>query len=120
MGKLRIPYVEIKEVEIDFDKVADIIYQCCKEDGFIDEYIENEETPEDAAEDMYASEDVKDIIANELPAEMDLYDIVWEDVYLEDNIYSALIGPLTERVKNDLIKKQEQLDKGEENIEDNA
>ena len=77
MGKLRIPYVEIKEVEIDFNKVADIIYQYCKEDGYIDEYIENEETPEDAAEDMY----------------------------LNDNIYSAIIGPLTERVKNDLIKK---------------
>lgn len=77
MGKLRIPYVEIKEVEIDFNKVADIIYQYCKEDGYIDEYIENEETPEDAAEDMY----------------------------LDDNIYSAIIGPLTERVKNDLIKK---------------
>lgn len=116
MGKLRIPYVEIKEVEIDFDKVADIIYQYCKEDGYIDEYIEN---AEDAAEDMYISVDVKDIIADELPIEINSEDVVWESDYLDDNIYSAIIGPLTERVKKDLIKT-ERLDKGEENIEDNA
>lgn len=105
MGKLRIPYVEIKEVEIDFNKVADIIYQYCKEDGYIDEYIENEETPEDAADNMYESVDVKDIIANKLPIEIDPDDVIWESDYLDDNIYSAIIGPLTERVKNDLIKK---------------
>lgn len=105
MGKLRIPYVEIKEVEIDFNKVADIIYQYCKEDGYIDEYIENEETPEDAADNMYESVDVKDIIADELPIEINLEDVIWESDYLDDNIYSAIIGPLTERVKNDLIKK---------------
>lgn len=117
MGKLRIPYVEIKEVEIDFNKVADIIYQYCKEDGYIDEYIENEKTPEEAADNMYESVDVKDIIADELPKEINLEDVVWESDYLDDNIYSAIIGPLTERVRND---QQEQLDKGEENIEDNA
>lgn len=117
MGKLRIPYVEIKEVEIDFNKVADIIYQYCKEDGYIDEYIENEKTPEEAADNMYESVDVKDIIADELPREINLEDVVWESDYLDDNIYSAIIGPLTERVRND---QQEQLDKGEENIEDNA
>lgn len=78
MGKLRIPYVEIKEVEIDFNKVVDIIYQYCKEDGYIDEYIENEETPEDAADNMYESVDVKDIIADELPIEINLEDVIWE------------------------------------------
>ena len=119
MGKLKIPYVEIKEVEIDFNKVADLIYQYCKEDGYIDEYIENEVILEDAAEDMYISVDVKDIIADELPIEIDPYDVIWDSDYLDDNIYSAIIGPLTERVKKDLIKT-EQLDKGEENIEDNA
>ena len=93
MGKLRIPYVEIKEVEIDFNKVADMIYQYCKEDGYIDEYIENEEIPEDAAEDMYESVDVKDIIADELPIEVNLEDVIWESDYLDDNIYSAIIGP---------------------------
>lgn len=117
MGKLRIPYVEIKEVEIDFNKVADIIYQYCKEDGYIDEYVGNEKTPEEAADNMYESVDVKDIIADELPKEINLEDVVWESDYLDDNIYSAIIGPLTERVRND---QQEQLDKGEENIEDNA
>lgn len=105
MGKLGIPYVEIKEVEIDFNKVADIIYQYCKEDGYIDEYIESGETPEDAAEDMYLSVDVKDIIADELPTEINLEDVIWESDCLDDNIYSAVIGPLTERVKNDLIKE---------------
>lgn len=119
MGKLRIPYIKIKEVEIDFNKVADITYQYCKEEGYIDEYIENEMIPEDAAEDMYESVDIKDIIANELPIEIDPDDVVWESDYLDDNIYSAIIDPLTERVKKDLIKT-ERLDKGEENIEDNA
>lgn len=105
MGKLRIPYVEIKEVEIDFNKIADIVYQYCADDGYIDEYIENEKTPEDAAEDMYESVDVKDIIADKLPIEINLEDVIWESDYLDENIYSAIIGPLTERVKNDLIKK---------------
>lgn len=105
MGKLRIPYVEIKEVEIDFNKVADIIYQYCKECGYIDEYIESEDTPEDAAEDMlYARVDIEDIIADELPIEIPLEDIIWE--HLDDDIYFALIGPLTERVKNDLIESE--------------
>lgn len=51
---------------------------------------------------MYESVDVKDIIADELPIEIDLEDVIWESDYLDDN---AIIGPLTERVKNDLIKK---------------
>ena len=54
---------------------------------------------------MYESVDVKDIIADELPIEINLEDVIWESDYLDDNIYSAIIGPLTERVKNDLIKK---------------
>lgn len=105
MGILKVPVVVIKNVKIDFDKVADIVYQYCKEDGYIDEYIENEFTPEYAAEDMYESVDVKDIIANELPIEIDPDDVIWDSDYLDDNIYSAIIGPLTERVKNDLTKK---------------
>lgn len=105
MGILKIPVVVIKDVEIDFNKIADIIYQYCADDGYIDEYIEYEVTPEDAAEDMYESVDVKDIIADELPTEIDPDDVIWESGYLDENIYSAIIGPLTERVKNDLIKK---------------
>lgn len=105
MGILKVPVVVIKNVKIDFDRIADIVYQYCKDDGYIDEYINNKETPEDAADNMYESVDVKDIIADELPIEINLEDVIWESDYLDDNIYSAIIGPLTERVKNDLIKK---------------
>ena len=105
MGILKVPVVVIKNVKIDFDKVADIIYQYCEEDGYIDEYIENEETPEDAAENMYESVDVKGIIADKLPIEIDPDDVIWDNDYLDDEIYHAVINPLIERVKNDLIKK---------------
>lgn len=105
MGILKVPVVVIKNVKIDFNKIADIVYQYCKDDGYIDEYINNKETPEDAAEDMYESVDVKDIIADELPIEIDPDDVIWDSDYLDDKIYHAVIDPLIERVKNDLIKK---------------
>lgn len=105
MGILKVPVVVIKNVKIDFDKIADIVYQYCEDDGYIDEYIDNKETPEDAAEDMYECVDIKGIIADELPIEIDPDDVVWNSDYLDDKIYNAVIGPLIERVKNDLIKE---------------
>lgn len=105
MGKLRIPCVTIKEVDVNLEKVADTIYQYCVEDGYIDEFIDNEVTPEEAAHEMYDDVDVRMIVEDNLPIEIDPGDVVWDSDYLEDEIYASVINLLIKKVKNDLIKK---------------
>lgn len=103
MGILKTPIIVIKDIEINFDKVADTIYQYCKEDGYIDDYKKDGMLPKDAAEEMYDNVDIQAIIEDNLPAEIDSDDIVWGSDYLEDEIYSKIIDLLVKRVENDLI-----------------
>lgn len=103
MGILKTPIIVIKDIEINFDKVADAIYQCYKEDGYIDDHKEDGTLPKDAAEDMYDNVDIQAFIEDNLPAEINSDDIIWDSDYLEDEIYSKIIGLLVKRVENDLI-----------------